>query len=215
MLLRASFLSALGAALAILAAACTEGPTDSASELQGPLLRPTGGPPADPPIIITFRDDAGDNIRSDGRGPSGGSYENGVCGVQANFNGTDARLKPDASKIRPKDEAACGGRSPRSVKFTLDGVTQDGSFFKVNEVELVTEADGTVPRTVKAVVGDCDLRFNPALDSGTDFVLVRKNPDGTWTVATQPAPNDVAVCFVNLVPRGYFHLPFAATVRLK
>lgn len=210
---------ALGAVLAVLAVACTEGPTGSTPDAQDPsLATATGGKPSgDPPIVITFRDGAGDNIRSDGRGPSGGSYEDGVCGVQATFNGTDARLKPDFRTISPKEATACGGRQPRSVKVTLDGTTYDGGFFKVNEVELVTEADGTVLRTAKVVAGaGCgDLRFNPGLGPNSDFLLVTKNADGTWTVATQPAPNDVAVCLVNLEPRAYYHLPFAATVRLK
>ena len=235
---RTCFIPALGAAIAVLAAACTDGPTSSAPEFQGPLLAKggeKGRPPSpgteDPPIIITFTDESGFNIRSDGRGP----YDNAVCGVQATFNASDARLDPDRWKIRPKED--CGGREPRSVRFTLeatsfspafpwDGTTQDGGFFKVNEVEVVTVDNGTVPRTVKALVDWCDLRFNPGLDGNTNSVDVTNNGDGTWTVETQPPTrdelgnvvqrNDVAVC-LNSDPAGklYYHLPFEITVELK
>ena len=215
--------SAMLAALAVLAAACTEGPTGSAPELQGPLLSHSSckgkvhcgapGPDANPPIIIEFRDGVGDLIRSDGRGP----YVDGKCGVQATFNLSDARLKPDHKKIHPKDAETCGGREARSVKVTLlDGIVH-ANFFKVNEVEEV-EVNGTVHRS--AVVGgpfpeDCgsQLKFNPNLDLDSDWVNVTNN-GVTWTVATKPDPDDVAVCFFTETP-SYHNLPFSITVTLK
>ncbi len=222
---------ALLTAICMLGIACTEGPTVPAGELTGPELAKGGkggkGKPAgDPPITVTVTDRAGDNIRSDG----GGSYVDGECGVKATFNLQDARLDPDAKKIRRNDEVACGGRQARSVKVSLtqptgdspphslDGTTQDGVFFKVNEVEHVTEAEGTVQRT--AVIHGpfgcaLGLRFNPKLDSKSNVVDVTQNDDGTWTVATRPAPNDVAVCLTNEAPRRYYHLPFSVTVTLN
>jgi len=194
----------------------------------------TGKPPGDPPLVITFRGNPGDlsdRITSDGRG----SYADGACGVQATFNLTDARLVPDASKIRPQDVTACGGRQARKVmaSFTqrVDGsppAIQDGNtvgahFFKVDEVELVTTDSGTVLRTAIAITeGVCahGLRFNPSLDSQSNSVAVKKNTDGTWTVATQAFPNDVAVCIPdedspNPPMRSYYHMPFQIAVRFK
>lgn len=241
MTLRTRFLPALGTALAVLAAGCSEGPTGSAPELEGPLLGHSScggkvhcgppGPEANPPIIITFTDGLGDNVRGDRRVLSDDgrtAYVDGECGVQATFNLSDARLDPDRNKIHPKDAGACGNtREPRSVKFTLqptafsaafewDGTTQDGSFFKVNEVEEVTELNRTVPRTVKAVVDWCDLRINRDLDPNSSFVDVTKIADDTWIVATRPHPDNVGVC-LNSDPaaRLYYHLPFSITVRLK
>jgi len=206
-----------------LAFGCGDLPPASAPDGAGPSLA-TGKPPGDPPLVITFRGDLSDRITSDGHG----SYEDGTCGVKATFNLTDARLDPDASTIRPQDATTCGGRQPRKVmaSFTqrVDGsplASQDGNtvgahFFKVNEVELVTAADGTVLRVAIATPeGVCaqGLRFNPNLDPLSNSVAVTKNADGTWTVATQTFPNDVAVCLDS--QRSYYHMPFQVTVRLK
>ncbi len=64
------------------------------------------------------------------------------------------------------------------------------------------------------------LRFNSNLDPQSDEVVVTKNPNGTWTVATQDSPNDVAVCIPdeddkNPPLRSYYHMPFSITVELK
>ncbi len=224
----------------ILTAACGEMPTsglDAAPPAFGTDSRPNYGPP----IVVTFRDDLGDNIRSDGRG----SYADRECGVSATFNLTDARLDPDASKIRPSDATACGRRDARKimVSFTdrvegspphptgLDGQTVGGNFMLVGEVETVTEADGTVLRgaVIHGVGCALGLRFS-AGDLNSDPLAVTKNADGTWTVRTQ-APtldadgnvverNDVAGCISdeegpNAAPRSYYHMPFQMTIRLK
>ncbi len=51
-------------------------------------------------------------------------------------------------------------------------------------------------------------------------VDVTKNADGTWTVATQPFPDNVAVCIpdedrANPPPRSYYHMSFSITITLK
>jgi hypothetical protein len=186
--------------------------------------------PEDRPITIEFRDDAVYNIRSDTRG----IYVDGECGVKATFNIYDARLDPDANKINRKDRVACGGRQARSVKVNLsqptgdspphelDGTTQDGNFFKVDEVELVT-APGITVQSTAVIHGPfgcaLGLRFNHNLDSKSNFVDVTNNGDETWTVATQPDDNDVAVCLPdnnpNAGPARYYHLRFEVTVTLK
>ncbi|MBI4503666.1 MAG: hypothetical protein HY700_21200 [Gemmatimonadetes bacterium] len=219
---------ALMVATALLAACGDTTPTSTSSVVAPELAQ--GKPPGDPPIVLTFRDHATDNITSDGRG----SYEHGACGVMATFNLTDARLDPDANKIRPQDVTACGGRTPRKVMVAFtqrvegsppggqDGNTVGANFFKVNEVELVTEGNGTVLRSAVAHGAGCahGLQFNPNQDPQSNYVEVTKNADGTWTVATQAHPNDVAVCIpdedqTNPPPRSYYHMPFQATVRLK
>jgi hypothetical protein len=186
-----------------------------------------GGPrPPDPSIIETFRDADTDNIQSDGAGV----YEDGVCGVSATFNGNDARLHLD--KIHPRDRAACGPERTISVAFTnrADGsppASQDadtvGAFFLiVEDVELVTEADGTVLTygTIGGAGCGLGLRFDPNEDPQSDWLQVTKNPGPgeTWTIATQPNSDDVAVCLSgkrNAPPPSYYHMPFQVTVQLR
>ncbi len=223
---------ALLTAICTLGIACTEAPTDSAAELTGPEFakREKGKPAGDPPITVTFTNSTGDNITSDG----GGSYVDGECGVKATFNINDARLDPDAKKINPKNQRSCGGRDPRKVMVAFTGPvggsqpggrddnTVGATFFKVNEMEQVTVADGTVERTAVIHGAGCahGLRFNLNQDSNSDEVEVTKNDDGTWTVATQPSPNDVAVCIPDEDKnpdelRSYYHMSFEITVTLN
>ncbi len=222
---------ALLTAICMLGIACTEGPTDSAGELTGPEFAKGGKrkPAGDPSITVTFAD-PGNNVTSDGRG----SYVDGECGVKATFNINDARLDPDAKKINPKNQGSCGGRDPRKVMVAFtdlvggsqpggrDGSTVGANFFKVNEMEQVTLAHGTVLRTAVIHGAGCahGLRFNLNQDSNSDEVEVTKNTDGTWTVATKPSPDDVAVCIPDEDKnpdelRSYYHMPFSITVRLK
>ena len=238
--MQARFLAAPAVLAAVLAAACSDTSPTSVPHASAPTLhhRPGHGggddgggkPNFGPAITIEFRDDLADNIGSDGRG----TYVDRECGVSATFNLNDARLDPDANKIGPKERAACGGRDPRKVMVAFtdpvggsqpggrDGSTVGANFFKANEVEFVTEADGTVDRTLWIHGAGCahGLRFSPGSDSESDAVEVTKNPDGTWIVRTKPSPDNVAVCIpdedkANAPPRSYYHMPFRITVRLK
>ncbi len=202
--------------------------------------RDTGPYKQYPAISIAFHDEQGDNVRSDGRG----TYDDGACGVSAIFDLGDARLETDLHKIHPLEAAACGGRDPRTIMVSFtdrvegsapgprDGETVGADWFKVNNVELVTEADGTVLRTARIIRTGCEfaLAFSPGLDPQSDFVAVTKNADGTWTVETLPPTldasgnvverHDVAACIMdedqpNPPPRSYYHVPFRITVRLK
>ncbi len=216
---------ALLTAICMLGIACTEGPTGSAAGLTGPEFAKGGkGKPAgDPPITITFANRTGDKITSD----VGGSYVDGECNVDATFNIDDARLFL-GGRIKKKEQETCGDPRRVMVAFTdpVDGSQPDGtvgaSFFKVNEVEQVTVALGTVGRT--AVIGGAgcahQLKFNPNQDSKSNDVEVTKHANGTWTVATRPYPNNVAVCIpdedrANPPPRSYYHMPFSITVTLN
>ncbi len=131
-------------------------------------------------------------------------------------------------KINKKERATCGDPRRIQVDFTdpVEGSQSGGrveaTFFKVNEVEQVTEADETVLRT--AVIGGAgcahQLKFNPNQDPDSDEVEVTKNAGGTWTVATQDFPNNVAVCIPdehvqNPPERSYYHMPFSITVTLN
>jgi hypothetical protein len=218
-------IAAMGIALA-----CSDEPTDSPAELTGPQLAKGGkkGPPpsGDKPITVAYGDNTGDNIRSDGRG----TYEDG-CNVSARFNLNDAILNLKG-KIKRKDQEACGDPRFISVAFTnsvqgspagnQDGNTVQGSFMNVDSVETVTEADGTVDRSAIFHLPGCalGLKFSPGEAEQpfyANHVQVTKNPDGTWTVATKPDPNDVAVCVPSTPGRvkSYYHMPFRITVELK
>lgn len=204
--------------VAILAAACSDTPAFG-PDAPVPNFVNQNRPNYGPPLLVTFRDDGTDNIRSDGRG----SYEDRQCGVSATFNLNDVRVKTDEYPISPKEATGCGGRDPRAIKIaftqpaansppnSLDGTIVSGNFMNVNEVELVTEADGVLRSA--AFTGGCgQVKFNPVSYPGSSFVRVTKNPDGTWTVATQPYPDDVGVCTDGT---GVYHLPFQLTVQLK
>ncbi len=189
------------------------------------------GPAEDPQITVTFMDGTGDNVRSDAHAIFGKVYDDGVCNVDATFNLGDARLFLKG-KINKKDRATCGDPRRIQVDFSdpvggsqpggRDGSTVAATFFKVDGVEQVTVAGGTVLRT--AVIGGAgcahQLLFDPNLDPQSNSVEVTNNGDGTWTVATQSFPDNVAVCIPNEdkpnpPPRSYYHMPFEVTVTLK
>ncbi len=186
------------------------------------------GPAEDPQITVTFMDGTGDNVRSDNHATFGRVYDDGVCNVDATFNVGDARLFLKG-KINKKERATCGDPRRIQVDFSdpvegsQSGGTVEATFFKVDGVELVTVAGGTVLRT--AVIGGAgcahQLKFNPGQDPKSSYVEVTNNGDGTWTVATQPEPeNNVAVCIpdedrANTPPRSYYHMSFSITVTLK
>ena len=243
-----STLPMLIAAIAFLAAACTDGTPTSVTDASAPNFghKPNhnpggdgGDPPAgDPPITVTFLNEANSNVRSDNRGP----YVDGECGVMATFNLQDARLVPDNRKIKPNDAGNCGGRDPRFVAFEFrsedlvagsprreeleDTGVRAAHGFKVNEVELVTGTDQ--PRAAVVHGPGCahSLRFSSnrtdqdGLNIAVNDVLVTYNDgNNTWTVRAEP-PNDVAVCIPDEdrkdpPPRTYWHMPFEVTVALK
>lgn len=208
-----------------------------------------GGKPGPPepsglPLIFEFGDGGTYKITSDDRG----SYENGECGVTATFNvnpseptdtEADARLVNEITKLSPKEAATCGERDPRQIMVAFtdahpvdgsepashDGETVGAYFMNIRDVEDVAFG---VPELRTAVMyfwgGECEggLRFNPYKDPESNKVKVTNNGNGTWTVETQPFPNDVAVCIPNeggkgknVAPRSYYHLPFQVEVSLN
>jgi hypothetical protein len=169
-------------------------------------------------LIITYDDD-GSKIRSDGHGVHGSTYTDNVCGVYAKFTLNDATMDPDRYPITGKQKNACGGRDPRSITMAFDDpvegtdpgpVLQLGAFMNVDQVETVTVDDGTVLKKAQFASSYCRLEFSPDEVPGSNMVQVTKNTDGTWTVETQPYPNDVASCADGV--RRY-HIPFRITVR--
>ncbi len=180
-----------------------------------------GGEPS-PSTVVTFADRAGDNIRSD----LGGSYTDGTCGVVADFNLTDARLDPDG-QYRGKDKRKCG--DPRALVFEWDQ-PDDGGATKVTRVDgIFMNIDGVESETGVDMLHDgqfnvCNrLIFNPddsgEPNNGSNRLLVSFDDGGnadpaddTWTVRTQPFPNDKGYCVGD---DRLWHMPFELTVERK
>jgi hypothetical protein len=188
-----------------------------------------GRPNYGPAITIEFDDGTGYNIRSDDRG----IYVDRECGVSATLNLEDARLKPDAAKIHPKEKGTCGGRDSRFVTVDFadlvtnsppspqDSNVVEGTFMIVDHVEMVTVDSLTVRRRARFQMPGCGmgLRFNSTEEVSEEFpvndVEVTRTSADTWTVKTQPWPNDVAVCVGVGGERRYYHMPFSLTVQLR
>lgn len=141
------------------------------------------GPVQETPLAVTFEDRTGDGITSDGL--FAGRYEDGHCGVAAHFNSTsdDALLDPDASKIRRKDQAACG-TDARHLTFDLGFTTAEGGFMNVDQVRTVATSK---VRRAQFNIGPCNrLVFDPTEFSGTNYVEVERIDDSTWHVFAEP-----------------------------
>ncbi|MDX1746205.1 MAG: hypothetical protein R3324_09735, partial [Halobacteriales archaeon] len=172
-------------ALSFLMQACAaELPTDSvADEGLRPQLAKGGkpgvspGPVEETPLSVTFADRVDDAIRSDGL--FGGKYEDGACGVAAHFNSTsdDAILDPDASRIRRKDQDACG-TSERAMRFDLGFMTIEGGFMNIDKVRTVETAD--VRRAQFNIDGCNRLVFDPTEYPGTNYIEVERVDESTW-----------------------------------
>ncbi len=90
----------------------------------------------------------------------------------------------------------------------------------VDHVEMVTVDSLTVRRTARFQMPGCGmgLRFNSAESAGgfqVNDVEVTRTSGDTWTVRTQPFPDDVAVCVGVGGERRYYHMPFSLTVQLR
>ncbi len=193
-------------------------------------VRPGGGPPQAPdPSIVVFRDAASDNIRSDDEVRSdaeysGPVYDDGVCGVSATVgNGDDGLLFP-SSNYKRKLAKSCG--DARVFVFEWDDpadggatrpMTASGTLMNIGEV--VTVADGaTELRLGSFNVSVCNrLLFYPddpfAPGNGSDLLQVTYDAaSDSWTVETQPYPNDKAWCDND---GRLWHMPFRATITRK
>jgi hypothetical protein len=209
--------------MGFLAVACSEVPTDSPAELAAPQFKKGGdkGPPTPDDAfstIVTFRDLGSDNIRSDDRGP----YEDGVCGVRADLgNHDDARMHPDAGYSKGKHRKTCGDPRALIIEFDeADGsgpglpTIEDGVFSNIDQVLAVTGTDEHHRGQFNAEVCGFRLIFNPdgSDGAGSDWLLVSRVGDDTWTVRTQAPPNDKARCSED---GGLFHMPFQMTIQRK
>lgn len=215
--------AAMFASLALLATGCDQPPTQpNFTDVSAALDARGGGgggggggkPGGDAPsasTVINFRDAATDNILSDGNT----SYEDGNCGVLADFSLNDARLDPDAN-FKGKTAKTCG--TPRTLVFVWDTPADGGATKATREDGIFMNIDGVETETGTDVLhmgqfNVCNrLVFNPDEFSGSDALLVTSNADGTWTVRTQPAPHDKGYC----VGDGrLWHMPFELTIRRK
>ena len=182
-----------------------------------------GGPNADEiPVIITFRDLATDNFRSDGRGP----YEHGICNISAKLTDfDDAIMNLAFLNIKGPDREACGERRKTTLEFDdpLDGGVSGGSFLDDNTLDIgkvrnVTLDSGVVFRRAKVGIGLCvgehydgrGLRFNPDNYPGSSYLLAERIDDDTWEVRTQDPPNDLGWCDYD---GRFYHLPFQLTIQ--
>lgn len=226
---------ALLATICSLGIACNDAPTDPTAELVAPQFAKGGKakPTGDPPITVLFTDVDPEtteehNIRSDDRG----IYEDG-CNVSAKFNLEDAILNLGGN-IKKKDQAACG--DPRFIRVQFPAEAVEGSpdskkdwiremfFMNVDHVQNVTQAEGPVLRKATFGYMGCarGLRFDPA-QSTADFTVndveVTQVNDNTWTVRSQPYPDNIAVCIPDEtnpdVEREYYHMMFELTVTLR
>lgn len=171
------------------------------------------GETVSPSTVVTFRDGASDNIRSDGLV----SYEDGNCGVLADFSLTDARLDPDAG-FKGKVAKTCG--TSRFLLFEWDQpadggnskpTREDGIFMNIDGVETET---GTNVRHMGQFNVCNRLVFNSEFHGSDDLLVSRvvSGADTSWTVRTQPYPNDKGYC----VGDGrLWHMPFELTIRRK
>lgn len=122
-------------AIAALLSGCQERPTaPSVPEGPDPQLARGGNQGPEQTLTFIFRSSefssGSDLIIGDGRFPDeeGRTYTDGECGVAAlipGYNG-DAGLNTKSSKIKPSEEAACGGREGRYFEVSFDDRLDDG-----------------------------------------------------------------------------------------
>lgn len=201
-------------ALSVFLGACAADlPTGPSGLDAGPRLAKGGKPGVQPgpveqtPLAVTFADGTDDAIRSDGL--HGGAYEDGSCGVEAHFNSTsdDAILRPHASRIRRRDEAACG-TSERVIQLDLGFTQVEGGFMNIDKVRTVETSQA---RRAQFNVEGCNrLVFDPTEFDSTDYVVVERIDDSTWS-----ARADVGFATAHCVDLGVdVEMPFAVVIRL-
>jgi hypothetical protein len=175
-------------------AGCSDSIVGTDAELSSPSFKkgggggpPGGGDPSEWPMTVTFRDDPGDQIRSDKELRSDltdFSYSDGECGVMARIgNLDDARFDPDWSYKR-KDAGNCGGA--RLLVFEFDDGRPDnhsGAFVNVNG--LCAMAIGEVRDTTYG-------QFNVGLPLAFEDLRAQRVDAVTWVVSTDGGSGDLA-----------------------
>ncbi|MGB5527578.1 MAG: hypothetical protein WBO43_03060 [Gemmatimonadota bacterium] len=188
-------------AFALAFAGCSDsvvGTDDEATTTLVKKVKPPPVPDDDPTdfrsVTVTFMDDAGDRIRSDGRG----DYVDGNCGVWANIgNFADARFDPDR-EYKPKLARSCG--DPRALVFEFPdwrGTRTVGAFMNINKIDNLAPGQFFTD----------SAQFNVCNTLVFEEVKTTRNSETTWTVTTNGA-SDVAVCADGSV----YAMPFTLTI---
>jgi hypothetical protein len=170
-----------------------------------------------------FRDAATDKIRSDDEVRddakySGPAYQDGVCGVASHVgtSTSNASLFPIAG-YKPKLAKTCGAERAFVFEFD-DGSTSNtvvaGTLMYVDQVESVPDGATELrlgqfnTSACNRLMFDPDNRFTPGNGSNLLTVTYDAGSD-SWTVGTQPYPNDKAWCDND---GQLWHMPFRATI---
>jgi hypothetical protein len=221
--MRLSFLSPVLLITAIVACADQVSSTAPAPATSASLGR---GGPTDPTTTWYFPlDDATLAVRSDHLYAAGASsvYDNGVCGVAGKFfattelsNSGDATMQTDNPKVTDRKCVAY----PRKLTIVYpDGPSSTNAVFvNLRGIANTTYAipiGSTVKRALHINIGDarCGALHWSNMYSGSpvpgDSVLVTRVDARTWSVTSQPSPNDQAYCGN---AGTTIHLPVSLTV---
>jgi len=198
--------SLAAAALVIACADATLVPSRPSIEPVGDALFTKPGP-TDPTATFKFPlADASLALRSDHLFDDGTSslYANGVCGVGAKIfattaasNSGDATMQTNASP-----DHKCGSY-PRTMTIVFSDTTEASVvFMNLRDIENTTysiPSGTTVTRALHVNEARCSgLAWSGTLADGTntgaDSVFVTRIDASTWSVQTQPPPNDKAYC---------------------
>jgi hypothetical protein len=206
-------------------AACDDSPLSPAVQEQTPMFakggnggggggKPGGGDggPTEGPFPATATILATANLIDDGSGP----YVDGVCGVQADVGSTIAYLKPAATNIRKKDQAACGSGRSATVNLTMQHLSSDPSDHSRDVVisetyDLISLKprldDGPLARmTINTSRCETGLEFDDVEYPVANRVLVAADADNTfWVIESQAYPDNVVGCSVGGAVE-YFHM---------
>jgi len=197
-------------ALALSLISCSQDPATAPSAVAAPPSLAAHGGPSDPTATWKIPLDAsGLSLRSDGLYGDGSYsvYANGVCTVAAKIFATTAASNSGDATIQTT--APKGNKCGRT--FTLrypDASTETlASFDNLNVLENTgysipagtsvarrlilnpTETSTTPSRCGRVLFGP-----NGSVSLGTDSVQVTRVDASTWEIASQPAPNDRALC---------------------
>jgi hypothetical protein len=207
---------ALGACAADIPTVRALAPDDPAFAKPGPI---------DPTASFEFPlTDAGLGLRSDHKYASGdvSVYAEGVCGVHAKIFATNGASGSGDAIMNTEDPAYRNRKCPDyprmlTVDFGNGTVRTTTVFLNVFAVQndfSKIDVGNTVKRAMGLGGAGCDgLAWRAVLQDGTitgaDSVLVTRTSARTWTVQTQPAPNDRARCAAD---GQLYHIPVHFTI---
>jgi hypothetical protein len=179
----------------------------------------------DPTAVFAFPlSDAGLGVRSDRKYLSGDAsiYAEGICGVHSKIFATNGASGSGDAIMNTEDPAyrnrKCaeyprmltvdfGNGTVRTTTVFLNTFQIQNAFYRINVGDTVKRAMGL------GGAGCNGLAWRAVLQDGTitgaDSVLVTRTSTRTWTVQTQPAPNDKARCAAD---GQLYHIPVYFTI---